>query len=69
VTFVSFVPAAAYRKGLLDVLAMDMAIRTRWIAGILGDCATQRCTAAQLGDVQRRALQPERVAKLRQGFS
>jgi hypothetical protein len=35
-TFVSFVPAAAYRKGLLDVLALDMAIRTRWTARTLG---------------------------------
>jgi hypothetical protein len=38
-TFVSFVPAAAYRKGLLDVLAMDMAIRTRWAAAARGEKA------------------------------
>ena len=56
VTFVSFVPAAAYRKGLLDVLAIDMAIRTRWVAGLLGGHAGQGASAAQLGGVLRRAL-------------
>lgn len=70
VTFVSFVPAAAYRKGLLDVLAMDMAIRTRWVAStLLGDRATMGRTAAQFDEALRRALQPERLDELRRVFS
>jgi hypothetical protein len=40
--FVSFVPAAAYRRGLLDVLVLDMAIRTRWVTRtLLGEGATK----------------------------
>lgn len=70
VTFVSFVPAAAYRKGLLDVLAMDMAIRTRWVAStLLGDRDTNRRTPAQFDEALRRALRPERLDELRRVFS
>jgi len=62
VTFVSFVPAAAYRKG-------DMAIRTRWVAGLLGGHAGQGASAAQLGGVLRRALRQERIDELRRVLS
>jgi hypothetical protein len=66
VTFVSFVPAAAYRKGLLDVLAMDMAIRTRWVARTLvGTPSTNTRTAAQLDETIRRPLHHERLDELR----
>jgi hypothetical protein len=50
------VPAAAYRKGLLDVLAMDMAIRTRRVGALLGAHATGGGTATQSGEALRRAL-------------
>jgi prepilin signal peptidase PulO-like enzyme (type II secretory pathway) len=35
--FVSFVPAVVYRKGLLDALALAMAVRAKWAAGLLVD--------------------------------
>jgi hypothetical protein len=66
---VSFVPTAAYRKGLLDVLAMDMAIRTRWVAGLLGGHAGHGTSAAELGGVLRRALRQERLGELRRVLS
>lgn len=69
VTFVSFLPAAAYRKGLLDILAMDMAIRTRCVATFLGDRATSGRTAARFGEALRRALRPEAVDELRRALT
>jgi hypothetical protein len=66
VTFVSFIPAAAYRKGLLDVLAVAMAVRARWIANMLpGDDAIRHHTPEQFAEVLRHALRPERSAELR----
>jgi prepilin signal peptidase PulO-like enzyme (type II secretory pathway) len=35
-TFVSFIPAVVYQKGLLDALALVMAVRAKWAAGFLG---------------------------------
>jgi hypothetical protein len=69
VTFVSFVPAAAYRKGLLDVLAMDMAVRTRWVGALLGDRAIEGRTAGRFGEALRRGLHAERIADLRRVLS
>jgi hypothetical protein len=64
--FVSFIPAAAYRKGLLDVLAMAMAVRARWIANMLhGNTATRHHTPEQLAEMLDQARRPESVEKLR----
>jgi hypothetical protein len=66
VTFVSFIPAAAYRKGLLDVLSIEMAIRTRWVARtLLGDGATKARTPTEIDEALRRARLPEHLDKLR----
>src|SRR5215470_7267910 len=59
-------PAAAYRKGLLDVLALDMAIRTRRITtNFVDENSTARRTPEQLADALRQAFRPERVDELR----
>ncbi len=66
VTFVSFIPAAAYRKGLLDVLSLEMAIRTRWAARtLLGDGAKKARQPAEIEEAVRRASLPEHLDKLR----
>jgi hypothetical protein len=60
--FVSFVPAVAYRKGLLDVLAMDMAVRVRWLVGaFLGNAPATVSTPAQVAEALRTASGPENL--------
>lgn len=69
VDFVSFVPAVAYRRGLLDVLAMDMAIRARWVARVLlGEGATKASTPDEFVEALRHASRPERLEQLRDVF-
>jgi hypothetical protein len=69
VTFVSFIPAAAYRRGLLDVLAMDMAIRTRWVARVLlGEGRTKARTPEEFAEAIRRASAPQHLEQLREVF-
>ena len=68
-TFVSFLPAAAYRKGLLDVLAMDMAIRTGWVTRtLLGDGATKISTPEQVAEALRSASRPEHLERSRETY-
>ncbi len=67
ITFVSFVPAVAYRKGLLDVLATDMAIRTRWAAhALLGEGRTKASTPEEFAEALRRASEPQHLEHLRE---
>ena len=67
--FVSFVPAVAYRKGLLDVLAMDMAIRVRWVVrAFLGDVPATASTSEQLAGALRRASSPENLERSRAAY-
>src|SRR5581483_11436676 len=67
ITFVSFVPAVAYRKGLLDVLSMDMAIRTRWVAhALLGEGGTKASTPEEFAEALRRASEPQHLEQLRE---
>jgi hypothetical protein len=69
VIFASFVPAAAYRRGLLDVLAMDMAIRARWVARIsLGDTGIRASTPEQVAEALRRAASTENLEHLRKAY-
>jgi hypothetical protein len=35
-TFVTFLPAAVYRRGLLDALVLSMAVRAKWTKRYLG---------------------------------
>jgi hypothetical protein len=66
VSFVSFIPAAAYRKGLLQVLAVEMALRTRWIAStFLGNNGSKRRTPAEVAEVIRSSAHPDRLGELR----
>jgi hypothetical protein len=66
VTFVSFIPAAAYRKGLLQVLAVEMALRTRWIASVLpGDNAPGQRMRNDVDTAVRSSAHPARLGELR----
>jgi len=66
VSFVSFIPTTAYRKGLLQVLAVEMALRTRWIAGLfLDNDAPRRRTSEEVDEAIRDSAGPDRLTELR----
>jgi hypothetical protein len=69
VNFVSFVPAAAYRRGLLEVLALDMGIRARRLADLsFRDSGARTSTPEQIAEVLRTASSPENLDLSRKAY-
>lgn len=69
VNFVSFIPAAAYRNGLLDVMAMEMAIRTRWVTTrLLGENATKANTHERVAQALQNLSSPAGFERSREAY-